>query len=439
MPLRPLGQASAEESSGATPPYDADVGDRTVIVGGGAIGVACAHYLAEEGFEVTLVERDEVGRGCSFANAGLICPGHSEALPGPGVVAEGLRHLTRRDGPFTIRPRPDAALTRWLIRFWRASTAEAYERSTEILVGLSRLGLELHDDLVRSGAASFGFRRGPLLQAFRSEGWRAAAEANVEEAEELGFEARVLERDELLELEPALAPEHQGGLVLEDQGSGDCFAFVRTLAEGLEARGVRVLEDTPVHRVLVRDGVATGVLAGDPEEEIDADLVVLAAGAWTPAVAEPLGLRLPIQPATGYSTTVPVWEGAPSLPVVLSEARVIVLPLGDRVRFAGTLELGGFRREADPVRSKAVATAGARALRVPPPENGAEHWFGFSPLMPDDLPAIGWAPKVEGVLVAAGHGTLGFTQSPATGKLVAEMATGTPTSLPVEPFRPDRF
>ncbi len=439
MPLRPLGQASADESSGGAPPYDAAVGGRAVIVGGGAIGVACAHFLAEEGFEVTLAERDEVGHGASFANAGLICPGHSEALPGPGVIGEGLRHLMRRDSPFTIRLRPDAALARWLIRFWRASTAEAYRRSTEVLAGLSRLSMELHDDLARSGATSFGFRRAPLLSASRSEGWRSAAEANVEEAEALGFHARVLERDELLELEPALAPDHLGGLEIADQGSGDCYAYVRSLADGLGARGVRVLERTPVRRVLVREGRAVGVLAGDPPEEIAADLVVLSAGAWTPSIASPLGLHLPIQPATGYSTTVPAWDGAPRLPVVLSDARVIVLPLEGRVRFAGTLELGGFRREADPVRSRTVATAGASAMREPPPDGRAEHWFGFRPLMPDDLPAIGWAPKVKGVLVAAGHGMLGFTQSPATGKLVAELAAGRPTSLPVEPFRPDRF
>ncbi len=124
---------------------------------------------------------------------------------------------------------------------------------------------------------------------------------------------------------------------------------------------------------------------------------------------------------------------------MLSDTRVIVLPLEDRVRFAGTLELAGFRRSADPVRSAAVAIAGAGAMAEPPPAGDAEHWYGFRPLTPDDLPAIGWAPKVRGALVAAGHGMLGFTQSPATGKLIAEMAAGKPTSLPTEPFRPDRF
>jgi D-amino-acid dehydrogenase len=166
--------------------------------------------------------------------------------------------------------------------------------------------------------------------------------------------------------------------------------------------------------------------------------VVLAAGAWTSKLTAPLGLRLPIQPATGYSTTVPAWEGMPSTPVLLDESHVILLPLGDRLRFAGTLELAGFRSSPDPVRSTAVVRAGRAALKDPGPVDG-EPWFGFRPLMADDLPAIGWMPGVAGAIVAAGHGTLGFTQSPITGKLVAELATGAIPSVTLEPFRPDRF
>jgi D-amino-acid dehydrogenase len=415
------------------------MGTRAVVVGAGAIGVACAHYLAEEGFEVTLVDRGEVGRGCSYANAGLICPGHSDALPGPGIVSEGLRHLFRRESSFTIRPRPDATLARWLYRFWRSTDAETYHRSTEALTSLSRLSLELHDDLVRRGRSSFGFRRGPLLTTWTSPGWRDEAAATAEELRELGFTADVLERDELLASEPALSTEHTGGLRIDDQGSGDCFAYVRSLAAGLRAGGAAVLEGTTVHRVIVRGGGAAGVSVGEPLRELPAELVVLAAGAWSPMLAGSLGLRLPIQPATGYSTTLPRWEGAPTVPLLGADTRVIVLPLEDRVRFAGTLELAGFRREADPARSRAVVRAGLRTLREPPPTDRAEHWFGFRPLMPDDRPAIGWVPGVEGVLVAAGHGTLGFTQSPATGKLIAELAAGRATWLPLEPFRPDRF
>jgi D-amino-acid dehydrogenase len=414
------------------------VSSSAVVVGAGAIGIACAHFLAEAGLEVTVVDRGEPGRGCSYANAGLICPGHSQALPGPGIVAEGLRHLTRRDGPFTIRPRPDAGLLRWLLAFRRSCSPGAFDRATEALTALSSLSLELHEGLVASSRTEFGYRRGPLLNLYTSEGWRGRADSFAGTLEELGFRGDVLERDALLDVEPALGPAIRGGVAIHDQGSGDCFAYVRSLALNLEGRGVRILHDTPVRRVLVRRGRAAGVAVGPDERELVADVVVLAAGAWTPALSAPLGLRLPIQPATGYSATMPTWPGAPKLPVMVDETHVVVLPMGDRVRFAGTLELAGFRRRPDPVRYGAVVRSGRAALREPPAAE-AEPWFGFRPLMPDDLPAIGPIPGAEGVLVAAGHGTLGFTQSPATGKLIAELATGAPPSLPLEPFAPERF
>jgi D-amino-acid dehydrogenase len=414
------------------------VGERAVVVGAGAIGVACAHYLSLEGFEVTLVDRGEVGRGCSFANAGLIVPGHSQALPAPGAVREGMRHLLRRGGPFAIRPRPDAELAKWLLAFRRSCTTERWRRTTRVLTDLSRMSHELFEELVDSGSTRFGYERGPLINAYLSEDWEDRAEAFARQLEVLGFSSKVLDRHELAELEPALGDPVRGALVVEDQGSGDCFAYVRSLAEALPARGVRVLERTPVHRVTVRRARAIGVFTPEPVGEIEADLVVLAAGAWTPALTASLGLRLPIQPATGYSATFRAWPGMPRRPVMLDEAHVVLLPLGDRLRFAGTLELAGFRKAPDPIRYRAVVRAGNAALREPPPTDGRA-WFGFRPLTPDDLPAIGWVPNVRSVIVAAGHGTLGFTQSPATGKLVAELAAGKPSSLPMEPFRPDRF
>jgi D-amino-acid dehydrogenase len=412
------------------------VGARAVVVGAGAIGVASAHALAEAGFGVTLVDRGAVGHGCSFANAGLIVPGHSQALAGPGVVAEGLRHLMRRDGPFAIRPRLDPSLARWLLAFRRACDRERSNRATRILTELSTQSLALYDDLVRRGAADFGYLPGPLINAYTDEGWEGRAVLFADELEELGIGSRVLDAAGVHELEPALSDKVRGALVIEGQASGDCFAFVRSLADGLAALGATTLTETSVERVLVRGGTAIGVATSDGRI-VDADLVVLAAGAWTASLTAPLGLRLPIEPATGYSWTMPTWPGAPRAPVIFDDDHVVVLPLGDRVRFAGTLELAGFREGPDPVRLEAVARSGREGLREAPREG--EAWFGFRPLLPDDLPAIGWVPGVEGVLVATGHGTLGFTQAPITGRLVVELAGGGSTSVDPEPLRPDRF
>jgi D-amino-acid dehydrogenase len=353
-------------------------------------------------------------------------------------MAEGIRHLMRHDSAFTIRPRPDAALASWLLAFRRSCDADASRRTSEILTDLSRASMTLYDELDAAGTTSFGYRRGPLLNAYESEGWRDHAKAFADELASLGFSSTVLDRDEVLDLEPALSASIRGALLMEGQGSGDCYAYVRSLAEGLPGLGVTVRTGTPARRILTKGRAVVGVLAGEPLELIEADLVVLAAGAWTPPLARQAGVRLPIQPATGYSATMPTWDGAPSTPVFLDEAHVILLPLGDRLRFAGTLELAGFRTRPDPIRSRAVARAGRRALREPPTAGG-DTWFGFRPLMPDDLPAIGWAGKVDNLIVAAGHGTLGFTQSPITGTLVAQLATGTTPSLPLEPFDPARF
>jgi D-amino-acid dehydrogenase len=352
------------------------------------------------------------------------------------VVAKGLRHLMRRDGPFAIRPRTDPALARWLMAFRRACDPERSSRATRILTELSTLSLTLFDDLVRRGEADFGYLLGPLINAYTAERWEDRAEAFEDLLAGLDIDSEVMDADEVHELEPALSDRVRGALVIEDQASGDCYAFVRSLADTIAARGATIRTDVAVTRVLANGRGAVGVRTAEGEE-LEADLVVLAAGAWSSALAGPLGLRLPIEPATGYSWTMPTWPDAPTTPVISDDDHVVVLPLQDHVRFAGTLELAGYREGPDRQRLEAVARTGRALLREAPVEG--EPWFGFRPLLPDDLPTIGWVPGVQGVLVATGHGTLGFTQAPITGRLVAELASGAPTSVDVEPLRPDRF
>ena len=177
-----------------------------MVVGGGAIGVACAYHLAEAGLDVTILERGEISGGCSYAHAGLIVPGYSHALPAPGVMREGFRHLLRRDGPFTIRPRRDPALARWLLTFRRSCAPELSRRATGSLTALSRLSLELFESLQSNGEVDFGYRRGALLNVYMSDGWQGRARAFRDELHGLGGEGRLLEQNELLELEPALSP-----------------------------------------------------------------------------------------------------------------------------------------------------------------------------------------------------------------------------------------
>lgn len=411
---------------------------RAVVIGGGAIGVASAHYLYHSGWEVTLVERGEIGHGCSYGNACLIVPSHSHPLPGPGVIRQAIRWMAQKDSPFYVRPRLDPGLLRWAWQFRRFCRPEAAERGFHALLALSRASLELFEELARSGLDFFYQRKG-LLHVYLSDAGVDGAGREQETLERVGFRARLLSRQETLELEPALGPRVRGGLFIEGEAHGHSYGYVRALAAGLEKAGVRLLSHRAVSRILVEQRRVDRVVTASPEEEIPADLVVLAAGAWTPALAAPLGIRIPLQPAKGYSSTIDSYPGSPALPILIHEKRVIVTPLGGRLRFGGTLELAGHDLGLDATRYRAVVNAARSILNEPFELKNEEAWCGLRPVTPDGLPIIDRAPGIEGLIVATGHAMLGFTQSPITGKLVAELANGQAPSVPLAPFRLDRF
>jgi D-amino-acid dehydrogenase len=435
-----------------------------VVIGGGAIGVCSAYYLSLAGWRVTLVERGEIGRGCSYGNACLIVPSHSHPLPAPGVVAQGLRWMARRDSPFYIRPRLDPAVFRWAWQFRRYCTAQAAHRGFEALLRLSRASLQLFDELARSQDLEFFFRRAGLLHVYVTGEGFAAARHEQEALEAAGFRTRLLPAGEVREFEPALGGRTggspfvgqtgggpfdgpvRGGLFIEGEAHADSYEFVQAMAAACARRGVTVLTGQTVARVRTSQGRVASVLV-EPSanadaldaEELPADVVVLAAGSWTPTLAATLGIRIPLQPAKGYSCTIDAYEGMPAVPVLIAERRVIITPLAHRVRFGGTLELGGFDLTIDRVRYGAVVRAAREVLREPPPMHREEAWCGLRPLTPDGLPVIDRAAAVGGVIVATGHAMLGFTQAPMTGKLVAELAGGLPPSVSIEPFRLNRF
>ncbi len=414
---------------------------RAIVIGGGAIGVASAYYLQRSGFAVTIVDRGDVGRACSYGNSCLIVPSHSEPLPGPGVVGQALRFLLSRTSPFYVRPRLDPALAGFFWRFRKHCNREAAERGFEALVGLSRASLELYQELTSAKEADFYFRREGLLEVYLTERGVGIGRHALEMMEKEGFPAKLLSRDDALAFEPALSPSVQGGLFIESEAHGFSFGYVQALARTVERAGGRIAPGQSVSGLLLDGRRVRGVRIGEPpnEEAIESDVVVLAAGSWSKRLGEAAGVSIPLQPAKGYSATVDKFEGAPRIPVLIKERRVTVTPLGDRVRFGGTLELTGFDSSIDRARYGAVVKAARETLRSDFPMKNEESWCGFRPLTPDGLPIIDRAKNLDGLIVATGHAMLGFTQSPMTGKLVAEIASGEKPSLPLEPFRLDRF
>lgn len=410
---------------------------KVLVIGGGVIGVCAAYSLAAAGQEVTLVEKGELAAGCSYGNAGLITPSHSIPLAAPGALRSGLKWLFDPESPFYVRPRPDPALVAWLARFIRASRQQPMLAGLAVLSRLSLASRVLFDQLAAIEGLEFGFQGRGLLLVFHS---RPGLEAGREEAHLLqgyGLASRVLDGDQVRAMEPSLRPDMVGGVFFADDAHLDPAAFVRGLGGWLAGRGIGI--QTGVEVVGFETGGGRVRRVQTTHGDLEADQIILAAGSWSPGLARALKLRLPIQPAKGYTLTVRRPAISPTYPLILGEARMAVTPLGERLRFGGTLELAGFdesinrRRVAALERGLRRYLVGVEALEL------IELWRGLRPCTPDGLPILGRAPGLSNLIVAAGHAMLGMSLGPITGKLAAQLACDQTPDFDLSPLNPARF
>jgi len=406
-----------------------------LVIGGGIIGVCSAYYLAEKGVKVTLVERDEICSGASYGNAGLVVPSHSVPLSAPGVVAKGLRWLLDPESPLYIRFRLDWGLLVWLWKFWNFCTDEHVRRSLPLLTTLQRDSLALFERFASEGMA-FGFQRKGTMTVFNTE---RAFEDGVKEAEllsEHGVNSEILSADKAREKEPLLNEGIVGGIYFPGDAHLDPAAFVTALADKARQKGVKVLTHTEVVEIKSRGRQVTSVQTARGEWK--ADTVVLAAGAWSPSLTRNLGINLPIQPAKGYSVTIRNPDRTPSLPLMLSEVRVAVTPLNGRLRLGGTLELAGLVLSINQRRVNAIRKGASQYLGEVRGES-EEVWRGLRPCTPDGLPVIGRPSDLDNLFIASGHGILGVSLGPITGKVIAQMVCGETLDYDLKLLSPDRF
>jgi D-amino-acid dehydrogenase len=413
-------------------PASADV----VIVGGGIIGLACAHYLEQHGRSPLVIERGEVGSGSSYGNAGLIAPSHSIPLPAPGVVRQALRWLADPESPFFIRPRLDPALVRWLLRFACAARRRPMVSGIPVLRDLNRLSAALYAELAEDPAEPLlDYRIGGVINVYRTE---RALEHGRHEAtllERYGVSSQVLEGSDLLAAEPALEQGLAGGVLWPEDGFIDPAAFVSGWRAQLVRRGVQFFTAT---EVLAVDGEESAATVRTTVGTVRCGDVVIAAGAWSAALSRRMGHQLAIQPAKGYSITVQQPACRLARPLLLVESKVAVTPMGDALRIAGTMELAGLDQSIDLRRMEAVRRAADPYLRAGSTGAGETIWRGLRSLSADGLPMIGRIRSMPSVAVASGHGHIGVSLAPATGKLIAELLSGEKPSVDLTPLRPDR-
>ena len=412
-----------------------------LIIGGGVVGVCAAHCLSLAGRDVTLVERGEICSGASYGNGGLLVPSHSIPLAAPGVVPKALKWMFDPTSPFYIRPRLDRELMSWLWRFWRCGNKRQVRRAVPLLRELHLASVEMFTELAQLDGMAFNLERRGMVLLFKDMAQLEAELPSVELMRREGVEALQLTPAEVEELDPGLDARVAGGIHYTQDGHVVPSRFVTQLADHASRHGVDVRPQTQVLGLGLDRGRRRITAVRTTRGDFNPREVVLATGSWSPALAADLGLTLAIQPAKGYSVTFERPDGPPNLPMALMDAKVGITPMGEFLRFAGTLELAGLDLSIDEARVRAIMRAVPEYLPRLDPEKLklVEIWCGLRPCTPDGLPYLGRSRDCENLTVAAGHAMLGLSLGPVTGKLVAELVTGVTPSVDLELMRVERF
>jgi len=412
-----------------------------VICGGGIVGLCCAYYLAREGCRVTLVERGGADRDhCALGSAGFISPSHVIPLSAPGMVWKGLKWMLNPRSPFYIKPRLDSDLMRWGWLFWRASTPRQVSRAAPLLRDLCLASRGLYEELDDITGDTIEFRKEGLLNLCKTQqGLDHEAHGLARLAGKLGIEAQVLDARQTAALEPGTKLNIVGSVYFPGDAHLTPWRFAQALTALLAEMGVRFQWSTSVYGWRTEAGriAAVQTTSGD----LLADEFVLTGGSWSPSMLVGLGIRLPMQAGKGYSLTLPKPRFKLTRSLICTERRIAVTPMGETLRFGGTMELSGLNREMRPERVQQIIESVPRYFPEFGPQDfaGLKPWHGLRPVSPDGLPYIGRFNRYANLTAACGHAMLGLTMAPISGLLVAEILAGRKPSVAMNLLDPNRY
>jgi D-amino-acid dehydrogenase len=415
---------------------------KVVVLGSGVIGVSTAYYLAKAGHEVVVLDRQPAaGLETSFANAGEVSPGYSAPWAGPGMPLKAIKWMLQKHAPLVIRPRIDIYMMRWLYRTLMQCNRQAYRVNKSRMLRVATYSRDCLEELRRETDIAYDERCRGTLQMFRDQKGLDDAAKDIEILKEFGVEHALLDRAGCIGQEPALKHVEEkvaGGLLLPGDETGDCFLFTQRLAELTAGLGVTFQQETTVRRLVVEGGkvkhveTSNGITTGDA--------YVAALGSYTPLLVRPHGIRTQVYPVKGYSVTVPIIDedGAPVSTMMDEKSKVAITRLGDRIRAAGTAELTGYNLTLSHDRCAMLF----HIVRDLFPKGGdlteVKFWTGLRPMIPDGGPLIG-PTRLANLYLNTGHGTLGWTMGPGSGRILADLLSGRAPEIPLDGLTIDRF
>jgi D-amino-acid dehydrogenase len=399
---------------------------KVIVLGAGVIGVTTAYQLAKAGHEVTVVDRQEgPALETSFANAGEVSFGYCSPWAAPGIPMKALKWIFMEHAPLILRPKIDAAMLSWMAKMLMNCTSERYAVNKSRMLRLADYSRIALAELRSETGIAYDERMQGTLQLFRTQQQLDASAKDVKALAADGIPYEVLDAEGCMRAEPALrhVPEKiVGGLLTPKDETGDCFKFTNALALRAAAMGVRFSYGTTIKALDVEGDAVRGVVTD--RETLRADAVVVALGSYSPLLLKQVGIKLPVYPVKGYSLTIPITDEvrAPVSTVMDETYKIAITRLGDRIRVGGMAEISGYTNDLG-LKRRATLEHSVMDLFPGGDVAKASFWSGLRPMTPDGTPVIG-ATKVRGLYLNTGHGTLGWTMSCGSARVISDLVGG---------------
>lgn len=409
-----------------------------IIIGAGIAGLSAAYYLVNEGWQVSILEKDDGANNCSFGNAGMIVPSHFTPLAAPGIVAQGVKWMLDSKSPFYVRPSLNLSLIDWGMKFLKHANEKHVERNAEAIRDLNLESSKLYDQLALKDGFDFELRQNGILMLYKSKEVEHEEIELADKARSLGLDTQVLDSNGVQALEPKLKIDALGGVLYQCDGIMYPPKLMQLLSAYLVSKGVEIHYHTEVQGFQQSGHRIASIQTN--KGEFKADEIVVTGGASLGKLGSKLNLKLPLMPGKGYSFMYSPDSSTSMIhAALLLEARVAVTPMNNQIRFSGTMELGPANDKIYSNRVKGIVESIPKYYPDLKVEYPNDVWFGYRPCSPDGLPYLGRTKKYSNVSIAGGGGMMGLSLGPAFGKSIANILSGKSPVSDISGFSPDRF
>ncbi|OCA79491.1 amino acid dehydrogenase [Chryseobacterium contaminans] len=414
---------------------------KALIIGAGIAGLSSAYYLLQKGWQVEILEQNDLSNNCSYGNAGMIVPSHFTPLAAPGVVAQGIRWMFDSKSPFYVKPSLSTQLLSWGIKFLKHSNQNHVDRSAQAIRDLNLASSSLYNEIAEKEDFDFELNQNGILMLYKTEKVAEEETELAHKAINLGLPVDILDKKGIQELEPNVQLDVIGGVNYKCDGHMNPMKLMKQMIAYLKNNGVIFHTQHRVTGYEIAGSTIKAVIANG--KKFSADRFIMTGGSFLPELAQKAGIKIQLMPGKGYS-----FMHTPENPVnrlehaaLLLEARVAVTPMNGQIRFGGTMELASHHNKVNMKRVEGIVNSIPKYMpdfQVKLPIE-SEIWFGYRPCAPDGLPYLGQSSKLKNLIIAGGGGMMGLSLGPIFGKTVSEIANEEKPTVNINIFHPERF